>query len=272
MKGQVFSWRGKFVLYIHFILGLLLGDTNKGTSQEPLRSCLSATYIFHEEMGKRPVDFVEYVTQCSEGRHWCFLTQIQLEVWAKIYCKVPFLIIRLVSSVTFTYQMFFTLHDLFTWSHAYAISEYKHMYNKKTLVWHYFLLLQSVRNGQTCPPTHAQELVRSSVKYQRGFPILSHDRGGSYSLADSPFVEIAAKSTSSLRVLLQNFFCCTNWKINCMSLYISGVLFNFMGQHSRTPGCGSSSLQCCCLVTCQQQKLLTSFSFRPGISYQLLWA
>lgn len=60
--------------------------------------------------------------------------------------------------------MFFTLHDLFTWSHAYAISEYKHMHNKKTLVWHYFLLLQSVRNGQTSPPTHAQELVRSSVK------------------------------------------------------------------------------------------------------------
>lgn len=60
--------------------------------------------------------------------------------------------------------MFFTLHDLFRWSHAYAISEYKHMHNRKILVWHYFLLLQSVRNGQTSPPTHAQELVRNSVK------------------------------------------------------------------------------------------------------------
>lgn len=75
-----------------------------------------------------------------------------------------FLIICLVSSVTFTYQMFFTLHELFRWSYAYAISEYKHMHNRKTLVWHYFLLLQSVRNGQTSPPTHAQELVRNSVK------------------------------------------------------------------------------------------------------------
>lgn len=35
----------------------------------------------------------------------------------------------------------FTLHDLFRWCHAYAISEYKHMHNRKTLVWHYFPFL-----------------------------------------------------------------------------------------------------------------------------------
>lgn len=115
-------------------------------------SCLSPTHIFHQETG--PVYFIQDVNQCSEGRLWYFLTQIQLEVWARIYCEIPFLIICLVASVTFTYQMFFTLHDLFRWSHAYAISEYKHMHNGKTLVWHYFLLLQSVGNSQTSPPTH----------------------------------------------------------------------------------------------------------------------
>lgn len=150
-RTSFFVQRGKFVLYTYFIFGLFYGGTNKETSWDQVCWCPSSTYIFHVEMGKRPVYFIQDVNQCSEGRLWCFLTQIPLEVWARIYCEIPFLIICLVSSVTFTYQMFFTLHDLFRWSHAYAISEYKHMHNRKTLVWHHFLLLQSVGNGQTSP-------------------------------------------------------------------------------------------------------------------------
>lgn len=158
--------------------------------------------------------------------------------------KVLFLIIHLVSSVTFTYRVFFTLHDLFRFSHAYAISEYKHMHNRTTLVWHYFLLLQSVWKGQISSPTHTQELVRSSVKsrdHQRGFPVLLHGKEGNYLIANSSFVETDAKSISIQNILLQIFFLCVSWKIYYPRLYL-------MGQQSKTPGCSSSLFKFHCLV------------------------
>lgn len=72
-------------------------------------------------------------------------------------------------------------------------------------------------------------------------------------------METAAKSTSSLSILLQIFFFCISWKIYYSMLYL-------MDQHCKAPGCSSSFFKFHCLVRCWQHSLLSSFDLMLGMT------